>query len=68
MLDCGGKLGDSKENSKEQDPVPFPRQKDDKSALVALFALWLLLMSCLESPGEQVKDKGKKMKSSHDFR
>lgn len=58
MSDCGGKLGDSKENSKEQDPVPFPKEKDDKNPLVALFALWLLLILCLESPGEQVKGQG----------
>lgn len=64
MLECGGKLGDSKENSKVQDPAPFPRQQDVKSPLAALFALWFLLISCLESPGEQ----GKEMKSSHDFR
>lgn len=58
MLDCPGRLGDSKENSREQHPVPFPRKKEDKSPLVALFALWLLFVSCLESPGEQVKGQG----------
>lgn len=59
MLECGGKLGDGKEKNKVQDPVFFPRQRDVKSPLASLFALWFLLISCLKSPGEQVTGQGK---------
>lgn len=59
MLECGGKLGDSKENNKMQDPAPFPKQRGVKRPLAALFALWFLLNSCLKSPGEQVTRQGK---------
>jgi len=54
MLECGGKLGDSKENNKVQDPSPFPKQLDVKSPLADLFALWFLFNSCLKSPGKQL--------------
>lgn len=59
MLEWPRKLRDSKENSEVRDPVPFPRQRDVKSPLAALFALWFLFISCLESPGEQVAGQGK---------